>query len=92
MVCFCAVFNFAVIDGEKAKAPRVTRGFLDTKRRLRNISMVVRVQAECKRTLVSSDPRRARELNPSWLQNHSTFRRRRPVPTGNTLLNGCLPQ
>ena len=45
--------------------PRITRGFVDTKRRLRNIFMLVRIQSESKRTLVSSDARRARELNPS---------------------------
>ncbi len=53
----------------EAKAPRFTRGFLDTKRRLRNIFIVVRAQAESKnlqcrvtrggqgsRTLVAAKP------------------------------------
>ena len=58
---------------KKAKAPRVTRGFVNTKRRLRNIFRIVRVQAERKRTLVSSDPRRARESNPSGCKTTRRF-------------------
>ncbi len=75
----------------KAKAPSINSGLPDTERRPRNTSRIICLPTKGKKTLVSSDPRRARELNPSGCKAYSTFRGRRPVPTGNTLLNGCPP-
>lgn len=62
-----------IVQTPNGKAPRVTRGFINTKRRLRNISMLIRTQPECNRTLVSSDPRRARESNPSGCKTTRRF-------------------
>src|SRR5579864_900728 len=41
----------------------------------------------CQQTLVSSEARRARELNPNGCKATRPSGKRRPVPTGNTLLS-----
>ena len=48
----------------RSQSPEDHSGLSDTKRRLRNTFRIARVQVDCNRTLVLSDARRARELNP----------------------------
>ena len=77
---------------KNAKAPSIARGFHRYRTPSARHYYDRALTAVVNKTLVSSDPRRARESNPSGCKTTRPSGRRRPVPTGNALLNVRLPR